>query len=144
MGTYTELRCDFRIRADTPAEVIAVLEYMVGQRDEFPPLPNHPLFSCERWEYMLQQFKRYLDTESLIRNHDGTWRLNTHSEFKNYDSEIDHFFNWIAPYIVCDQDGPVGWQWCEDERWDREATKIYVKDGKVEYEWGKSVDDSTH
>ena len=29
---------------------------------------------------------------------DNQWFLDLHTEFKNYDEEVDHFMDWITPY----------------------------------------------
>ena len=113
MGYYTELKFKAKLKQDTPDNVVSILKRVINERDlghdkvffksedVFKPEIDHPFFKCERW-YML-----FLSTNSddqkqggKFYEENGRWVLDLHTEFKNYDSEIDHFFEWIKPFIV--------------------------------------------
>lgn len=113
MGRYTELKFDVKLKQDTPENVVNILKRVINERDlghdkalfskedVFKPELNHPFFKCERW-YML-----FLSTNfghemqgGRFYEENGRWIINLHTEFKNYDSEIDNFFDWIKPFIV--------------------------------------------
>ncbi len=112
MGHYTELQCKIKLRKDTPDNVVSILKRVLIERDlghdkvlfdtkdVFKPELDHDFFKCERW-YMLflstnwgdiQGGKMYQEKEYLV--------VDLHTEFKNYDSEIDKFIDWITPFIV--------------------------------------------
>lgn len=105
MGMYTELHFNSALHKDVPVGVFDILGVMLGERelDSIPTsLPEHPLFTTERWHWMLQSDSYYFDadTHSTLR-HDwqGTWCLNIRCNVKNYDSEIEYFIDWISPYL---------------------------------------------
>lgn len=103
MGMYTQLHYGAQLKKDVPDEVVELLRYMVGERDETPLLPDHPLFRTDRWRYMLRCDSYYFDykTTHLLRHDDiaGQFYFNVTTNLKNYDDEIAKFVNWIAPYI---------------------------------------------
>jgi hypothetical protein len=57
-------------------------------------------FQCDRWKDLflstngsdIQGGKMYMEN--------GYWTVDLHTEFKDYDNEIDKFIDWINPYIV--------------------------------------------
>jgi len=113
MGNYTELKFKAKLKQDTPENVVNILKRVINERDlghdkalfksedVFKPELDHPFFKCERW-YMLF-LSTNLDDEmqgGRFYEENGRWVLDLHTEFKNYDSEIEHFFEWIKPFIV--------------------------------------------
>jgi len=70
-------------------------------KDVFKPELNHPFFKCERW-YMLFLSTNWDDEMQggKLYKENSRWVLDLHTEFKNYDGEIDHFFDWITPFVV--------------------------------------------
>jgi len=113
MGYYTKLKFKAKLKQDTPKDVINILKRVIveqdlghkkilfNNKDVFKPDLNHPFFKCERW-YMLFLSTNW-DNEmqgGKFYEKNGRWVLDLHTEFKNYDSEIDHFFDWIKPFIV--------------------------------------------
>jgi hypothetical protein len=104
MGMYTQLHYGAQLRTDVPAQIVNVLQYMVGESTAPPPtLPEHALFRCDRWVYMLRCDSYYFDykTTHLLRFDDigRQWYLNVTSNLKNYDNEIEKFIDWIAPHV---------------------------------------------
>lgn len=106
MGMYTEFHFNAELKRDLPDEVVQALTYMVKNEGEAYAfqLPDHPLFDCSRWHYMLQCDSYYFD---MIPNsqfeHDnigsGSYYLSIRSNFKNYEDEIEKFIDWIKPYL---------------------------------------------
>ena len=102
MGMYTEFHFNTELKTDTPTEVLDILRFMVGDVEEESPTPDAPLFSTDRWRYMLRTDSCYFsaDTHSTLR-HDrqGGWYLCIRCNLKNYCGEIEKFVEWIRPYL---------------------------------------------
>jgi hypothetical protein len=105
MGMYTELHYNAELREDVPQSVIDILKFMVGDIEEEPKeLPDHELFSeGSRWRYMLQMDSYYFDadTHSTLRYDEigQAYYLCIRCNLKNYSDEIEHFIDWIEPYL---------------------------------------------
>ena len=110
MGMYTEFHFNVQLIHNLPKEVENILKYMIGESDgediSPPDLPNHKLFSTPRWQVMLMGDSYYFaaDTISTLRydNITNSHFLCIRCSFKNYDSEIELFLDWISPYIEMD------------------------------------------
>jgi hypothetical protein len=113
MGNYTELKFKAKLKQDTPENVVNILKRVINERDlghdkvffdtedVFKPELDHPFFKCERW-YMLFLSTNF-DNEmqgGRFYEENGRWIISLHTEFKNYDGEIDYFFEWIKPFIA--------------------------------------------
>lgn len=113
MGTYTEFKFSARLKHDTPKDIIDILNTVIVDRkigtdkvlfkteDVFKPEINHQFFKTERW-YMLFLSNNFRDDLQayqfkFVKNR---LEINIHSEFKNYDNEIELFIDWIKPYII--------------------------------------------
>lgn len=134
MGMYTELIMATRIQNNQ--DVIPVIEYMIGESDIKPNLPEHPLFKTRRWEYMLRCDSAYFSgtTHSELEcNNLGSsvklYYLTIRTNLKNYDNEIDHFLNWLSPYM--ETDGFLGYTRYEE---DDLPTLIFNDNGNIRYE----------
>lgn len=104
MGMYTEFHFNCELKSDVPNEVIEVLQYMLRDNNDAmcPPLPSHPLFKTARWDWMLRSDSYYFpaDTHSTLRwDENECWYLCIRCNLKNYSGEIEHFVDWIMPYI---------------------------------------------
>lgn len=134
MGMYTELNLNVCLGAGTPYDVINILEYMVGDGPKILNLPAHPLFSTERWDWMLTCDSYYFPAvSSSTLNFDEIgkyWQLSARSNFKNYNGEIGLFLDWIAPHLDDDMHnntwGDFLGYWRYEE--DREPTIIYLSE----------------
>ena len=115
MGHYTELRCRLKLKKDLPEEALAVLKRVcadgdlgIGEAvifdsdDVFKPTIDHPFFKTERWYMLLlaNNFDKTKDQCSFEQNSNGNWILSIDSEYKNYDGELEKFFDWITPYLA--------------------------------------------
>ena len=129
MGMYTKLSVDIRFRENLPEEVIAALDIMSGNNDYInQTLPQHDLFKTSRWEFMFRCSSYYHTPFSLTKFHKDeisqSYYLTSSSDFKNYNGEIDLFFDFIAPYV---EDGFLGYSQYEEAE---HPTLHYVIDGK--------------
>jgi hypothetical protein len=110
MGMYTEIHFNSELNIPKDSMVADILKYMLGETEELPELlPDHPLFKTDRWQVMLRMDSYYFDadTHSTLRwDKSGSYYLCIRSNLKNYDSEIEHFIDWIMPYLdVYKQEG---------------------------------------
>ena len=129
MGMYTKLSVDVRFLENLPEEVVAALDIMSGNNDYISQtLPQHDLFKSPRWDFMLLCSSYYHTPFSLTKFHKDEisqrYYLTSSSDFKNYNDEIDLFFDFIAPYV---QEGFVGYSQYEGAE---HPTLHYVIDGK--------------
>lgn len=99
MGIYTELIFGASLKRDTPKQVIDALKYITGQIEDKPkdfPLPEG------RCEWLLGGGSGYFPchTKQFFKEeYSDCWTLNTRSNIKNYNNEIETFLNWIEPYV---------------------------------------------
>jgi hypothetical protein len=103
MGMYTEIVISTNL-VDNP-ETIKILKYMIGQTEEQPKeLPDHPLFKTERWPIMLRCSSYYHVPRNIslleLDDINKEWSFIVRSDFKNYQDEVNKFFDWIKPYLA--------------------------------------------
>lgn len=121
MGHYTRLKLDVLLQGDLPDDVLTMLKAMAAGNSYLlaGPLPAHPLFSCENWHAVgygadCTVFDDVTTPPCLecISEDGGTrWRLQLNFALKNYQCEIQHFLDWIRPYLVSAPGTLVGeWQ----------------------------------
>jgi len=103
MGMYTEFHFNSRLKRNVDKDIINILRYMLGEVSHIDVVPDHELFSTDRWKVMLISDSYYFDadTHSTLRFDDisETWYLCVRCNLKNYDSEIEKFVDWITPYL---------------------------------------------
>lgn len=123
MGMYTQLVLHINLKEDTPEDVINILKYMMGEI-ETEHTDSHDLFDCEKWDWFLRSDSYYFSgfTKSEMRFDDisNCWKVNIHCNVKNYNHEIQKFWNWIKPHV--DTDDLCGYYRYE-ENW--EPTLLY-------------------
>jgi len=128
MGMYTEIyvRCHFK--KDLPEEVLLILNDLFNDENLVVEnlLPDHPFFKCERWGLIGSWSSYYHIPFSLSKlwkdEIDSSYYLISRSDLKNYDNEIEKFFDWIMPYIDADDGDFIGYKLYEE---DREPTLIF-------------------
>lgn len=113
MGMYTELLLKCRIKDELPQVVKSTLGYMLYGGDTPNELPDHPLFECARWGYMLRFSSYYHHPEYVISKCDKY--IFIRSDLKNYDDEICKFIDWIKPYLDNIEGECIGWSWHEED-----------------------------
>jgi hypothetical protein len=133
MGMYTELNIGIEFKKETPKLVIETLLYMVGQRTELAPRPDHELFQTDRWEWMLRsEGSYYFDHKPTLffdqDNLTNTWSLSFCTNLKNYCGEWEKFLNWISPYV--DTHGYIGTYRYEE---DRLPTLLIINDQVIRF-----------
>jgi hypothetical protein len=125
MGMYTEIFVSTRI-VNNP-DVVAVIKYMLNHEGDDIKLPDHPLFSTPRWAHMLRSNSYYFVPRSIsIFDYDHiskSWCFISRSDFKNYDNEIELFFDWLKPYVDDSPETMIGYFRYEESN---EPTIVYI------------------
>lgn len=105
MGMYTEIYITAPVRADAPAEVIAALRSMFDPDwgDFDAPAIEHPFFNAPRRRRIgscsSYCFVPYATSRMHYSEISKQWYVTSRSDLKNYDGEIEHFFDWVTPYL---------------------------------------------
>lgn len=116
MGMYTECYINCKLVENLPQDVIDVLKYLFDNPfdeidgkykiDEPSTLPDHKLFRTMRWHLIGKGGSFYhipFPTSKLSLELEGqsfeSYYLTSRSDLKNYEGEIELFFDWIMPYI---------------------------------------------
>lgn len=140
MGMYTEINMRANLRQDTPEEVLQVLEAMAFGAPILAAseLPAHPLFESHRWYHLGVRGSYYFPKAGLsevvrpVHEWDAP-RFSLHGDLKNYDNEIDKFFDWIDPYIDAEPGEFLGYSlYEEDQCADGSGPVLRVKGGVAE------------
>lgn len=104
MGMYTEIFVNVDLRTDTPPDIIATLKAMCAKDADSPLLKDKP----SRWSYLFSDGSCYTPkTECRKLTYSDTgkhWSLIAKGDIKNYEDEIETFFEWLMPHI----DGEAG------------------------------------
>lgn len=156
MGTYTKSVLDVTLKADVPQRVIDYLNWLVTDGwpssevsytvaaisdtyDKNPPFPDdHPYFKTGRYCEVGKDYYGGPDESkgevrsSLVLVNDR-WVLHLHSHCKNYDSQLDLFYEWISPYCELAEGQVVGtWEpepfGYDEDKW---IKCLKVIDGKI-------------
>lgn len=118
MGMYTEFFFRADLLDDTPEEVVNLLHAMTNGAEYDGELPDHKLFTTQRWEYMLNCSSAYFPqpTQSLV-SVDKILGISVaiHTNFKNYGNEIELFCDWIDPYVNGFKDDFLGYSLYEED-----------------------------
>ena len=133
MGMYTKLSIDLKFKENLPREVVTALEVMVGDKSTedivSSDLPNHNLFKTYRWDFMLRCSSYYHTPFSVNKLHYDdiakSYYLTSSSDFKNYDDEINLFFDFIKDYV---EEGFLGYSLYEE---DEVPTLYFLKGGNI-------------
>jgi hypothetical protein len=116
---YTEIFFRATLVKDLPDEVLAPIRAMLGEIEVDPDdLPDHPLFECQRWDMLARcssyYFPGHLRSVLVMDDILKAWALGLNADIKNYDGEIDKFFDWIDPYVDAGQGEFLGYSLYED------------------------------
>lgn len=119
MGMYTEIFVNVDLKEDTPSEIIEVLKAMCVKDHEAACLKDKP----QRWWYLFNNGSYYTPlTQCGTLTFDdiaGHYSLLAKGDIKNYDNEIEKFFDFIRPW--CDTEF-MGYYRFEESR---EPTLVY-------------------
>lgn len=117
MGMYTEIYARGTLMRDTPNLVVAALRYMAGEGEKPDPLPAHELFQTYRWDVLGRGASAYFPATSSTVYKDiysNNWAFMFHANLKNYDGEIEKFFDWIDPYVEGGEGEYIGYSLYEE------------------------------
>jgi len=143
MGMYTEFFFRTTLKKDLPADVLAVVKYFGGVTDERPTedeLPDHPLFKCYRWEMLGRSYGQgRFDTMRQRDESKGAWGWDHNDggtlafwcEFKNYESEIQKFIDWITPHLASTLPEYLGYSLYEED----DEPRIYMSPDRDMADW---------
>lgn len=134
MGMYTEIYVKISLKEDAPQQVIDILSYMMGEGEEPSELPSHELFIKSRWHFMLRCSSHYHMPSCVgkfwYNDIASQWFLLNRSDLKNYENEIESFFDWISPYAEQNSEKQfIGYELYEEEN---EPTMYYLTDNGLE------------
>lgn len=134
MGMYTEINVCFDLYRDTSKEVIDILHSLIDRTDKPDVLPGHKFFKCDRWYMVACCDSYYFDgstnSKMIFDAISKTWKVNIRANLKNYDSEIEHFLDWLVPYI--ETEGFIGYTRYEEYE---NPTLVYIEDGKAVFKY---------
>lgn len=107
MGHYTRIKFASVLRCDTPFDVVELLSAVAAgdwSRAE-ATAPQHEFFKTDYWGGLLRgkfAAPSWPEADGKLtfeRKADGSFTLALHSSTKNYNSELEKFLAWIAPYV---------------------------------------------
>lgn len=135
MGMHTEIYVKAVLKEDVNINVIDVLKYMLGMDNielEDLILPNHSLFTTNNWHYMLRSGSYYhvpyVVSLFEYNNISENYYLVVRSDFKNYQGEVEKFFDWISPHVEKDGDKTfMGYSLYEED----DEPKLYYVEGLI-------------
>lgn len=94
MGYYTVMHLDAVLSNDTPPQVLRILRALVNDEVTCQRWPHHPYFSTTRFQWAL-----CAENNAKLSQSERRISLHVFTEIKNYDSELENFIDWIAPYV---------------------------------------------
>lgn len=99
MGTYTEIF----FRAEVDAEAAAIIA-MLGDGTKALGWPDHEFFGAPRFaaiatcsSYYFPQANHFAVEYDEITQ---SWHASFRANLKNYDNEIEKFFDWVDPHVI--------------------------------------------
>lgn len=114
MGMYTEIYVNVDLKEDTPHKVLDVLAAMC-RGDEEGVLKDHP----RRWASLFRDGSYYTPRTSCAKlsydNIKQAYSLLGKGDIKNYDNEIEKFFEYIMPYVDASKGEFIGYKRYEEE-----------------------------
>lgn len=129
MGMYTEFKFHAKLHPDIPTSVILVLENLMNWTESLSGYANHEFFSCPRKFALFSGTDAVTDVEQpKLQKWDHGYFLKIHSSFKNYDSEIQKFCDWISPWIYEFDGTSIGFKHYEEYS---KPTELIFQNGKI-------------
>ena len=123
MGMYTEIYINVDLKEDTPDEVINVLKAMCN----FDYQSEHLARFHKRWSYLFSNGSYctpHTSTANLTYDSiSKQWSLLGKGDIKNYNSEIEEFFEWIQPHIDANEGDFIGYMRYEENQLPELITK---------------------
>ena len=91
-------------------------------------LPSHPLFDCDRWQSLSRCGSYYFplgNHNEWVPDFQGGYYWSFRANLKNYSGEIEHFFDWVDPYLRELTGGFIGYSLYEEGN----SPTMYFKGG---------------
>ena len=112
MGMYTEIF----FRAEVDEYAFDVIE--AGINGSPLPSDDHPFFSKPRAVLLFRGASAYFPgARHAVTEHDpqyGTFYVSFRADLKNYDGEIEAFFDWVTPHVSEHHRGFIGYSLYEE------------------------------
>jgi hypothetical protein len=112
MGMYTEIFVNVDFKEETPEEVVQTLKAICEKDHESPLLNNKP----GRWFMLFNNGSYYTpSTQCAALTFDrisNNWSLIGKGDIKNYEGEIEAFFDYIRPWV---EDNFMGYMRYEED-----------------------------
>lgn len=119
---YTEISLECKLKKDTPEEIITLLKNLCTENKNNTDIKEdvlkgivkeHQFFRCQRWDMVFCGVSYYFNaqTRSALKEDyldNGEYYLSIRSNLKNYDSEIEHFLDFISPFVDAYTDEHLG------------------------------------
>lgn len=122
MGMYTEIF----FRAEVNERAYTIIRGMANHGTKFTF--DHPLFSKPRATHIFRGGSAYFPAANHFEARIETYGpsiaryISFRANLKNYDSEIEAFFDWVRPHVL--SDGFIGYSLYEEET----APTLYYKE----------------
>lgn len=117
MGMYTEIYINVDLKKETPDDVIRVLKamcHMLPNQECTEVLADYP----DIWGSLFSNMSYYTPSTNcrFLEYDDNTkrWSLLGKGDIKNYENEIEKFFEWIMPWIDASPGEFIGYSRYED------------------------------
>lgn len=124
MGMYTEICLRIQLKDELDSNVVKVIHELVNG-DSLSKIPKHPFFETSRYKSLMLCSSFYHVPFATMQfrkeGSSGTWYLVGRADLKNYESEIEKFFDWIYPYC---EDGMLGYSLYEEDVYPEIYTKL--------------------
>jgi len=130
MGMYTEIVVKIEInKVNVGEQAFSILEAMFNPNscidlDELE-LPNHSFFRCDRWQLIGNSSSFYHHPHVVgdwyypryeTLSNDTDIYIFSRSDLKNYNSEIEQFFDWLDCLMLNNSNGDfIGYSLYEEE-----------------------------
>lgn len=117
MGMYTEILVKASVDLDSISEKdLNVIKYLFSGGDEpcTENLPEHKFFTLPRWN-LIGHCSSYYHHPVVLNSMDEYGSIFSRSDIKNYDDEIDEFFDWIQPLVTKTEGECIGYYWYEED-----------------------------
>ena len=116
MGMYTEILVKADINSkNITSEEKAVLNFLFGDSEKPSVLPDHRFFTLPRWQFIgkMSSFCHHPHAINSISD-DGEY-IFSRSDLKDYNGEIEAFFEWFRPLTTAMEGKCIGYSWYEED-----------------------------
>ena len=139
MGMYTKINVILKIKQDTPQNVKTILHHIFegdgleDLRELKLDIPDHKFFNegMRVWfpnSVGSEYFTGTANSKIKYRIISNQMVLHIDTDFKNYGDEIEHFLDWITPYVDAYNNDFLGYSRYEECN---NPTLYFFKDNKI-------------